>query len=49
MTGFMEVSQNEMMEVDGGFAVTAAFVGACVVWGINAGLLYYGVRVAKED
>ena len=49
MTGFVEVSQNEMMVVDGGFVVTAAVIGACIVWGFNLGLLAVAVDMCNNQ
>ena len=39
MNGFVEVSQFEMMDIDGGFVITAGVIGASVNWGVNLGLL----------
>ena len=38
--GFSELSENELMETEGG--VAPALVGAAIIWATNAGLLSFG-------
>lgn len=46
--GFSALTEEEMKETNGGFVITAGFIGACVVWGVNAGLLAYGLSFANK-
>ncbi len=43
INGFSAVADGEMVGVDGGLVMTAAFIGACVVWGVNLGLVTFAV------
>ena len=46
INGFSAVAEEELETTNGGFVITSAFIGACVVWGINAGLLAFGISQA---
>ena len=42
------VSEQELMEIEAGVVLTASFVAATVVWAVNAGLLWYGIRDLRD-
>ena len=41
-SNFNVLNEEEMMVCDGGLPI--ALIGACVIWGINAGLLTWTIR-----
>ena len=48
VNGFSEITGNEQADIDGGFIITSGFIGACVVWGVNAGLAAWGVNYSMN-
>ncbi len=48
MNGFTSLDDASLSELNGGIVFTAAFIGACVIWGVNASLLYWGIRDSLE-